>query len=45
VVNQNQEPVAVYTILTLVRRKVEQNDPDANDPPAGVRDNPRAPSA
>jgi oxepin-CoA hydrolase/3-oxo-5,6-dehydrosuberyl-CoA semialdehyde dehydrogenase len=43
VTNQNQEPVAVYTILTLVRRNVTANDPDANDPKAGVRDNPRAP--
>jgi oxepin-CoA hydrolase / 3-oxo-5,6-dehydrosuberyl-CoA semialdehyde dehydrogenase len=45
VTNQNKEPVAVYTILTLVRRKIEQNNPDANDPPAGVKDNPRAPAA
>ena len=43
VTNQEQEPVAVYTILTLVRRRVEANDPDANDPNAGVSDNPRAP--
>lgn len=43
VTNQEQEPVAVYTILTLVKRRVEANDPDANDAPAGVGDNPRAP--
>jgi oxepin-CoA hydrolase/3-oxo-5,6-dehydrosuberyl-CoA semialdehyde dehydrogenase len=45
VTNQDAEPVAVYTILTLVKRKVEQGDPDANDPKAGVGDNPRAPAA
>ena len=44
VTNQDQEPVAVYTILTLVRRHVEANDPDANDPKAAVPDNPRAPA-
>jgi oxepin-CoA hydrolase/3-oxo-5,6-dehydrosuberyl-CoA semialdehyde dehydrogenase len=43
VTNQDSEPVAVYTILTLVRRKVEAGDPDAGDAPAGVADNPRAP--
>ena len=45
VTNQDQEPVAVYTILTLVRRKVEPDDPDANDPAAKLADNPRAPAA
>jgi oxepin-CoA hydrolase/3-oxo-5,6-dehydrosuberyl-CoA semialdehyde dehydrogenase len=45
VTNQNQEPVAVYTILTLVKRDVKPSDPDANDEKAGVRDNPRAPEA
>jgi oxepin-CoA hydrolase/3-oxo-5,6-dehydrosuberyl-CoA semialdehyde dehydrogenase len=44
VTNQDREPVAVYTILTLVKRKVEANDPDANDAKAGVADNPRAPA-
>ena len=44
VTNQDKEPVAVYTILTLVKRKVEANDPDANDEKAGVGDNPRAPA-
>jgi oxepin-CoA hydrolase/3-oxo-5,6-dehydrosuberyl-CoA semialdehyde dehydrogenase len=44
VTNQDKEPVAVYTILTLVKRKVEANDPDANDAKAGVADNPRAPA-
>lgn len=43
VTNQDQEPVAIYTILTLVKRHVEAGDPDANDAPAGVGDNPRAP--
>lgn len=43
VTNQDKEPVAVYTILTLVRRKVEAGDPDAGDAPAGVASNPRAP--
>jgi oxepin-CoA hydrolase/3-oxo-5,6-dehydrosuberyl-CoA semialdehyde dehydrogenase len=43
VTNQNQEPVAVYTILTLVKRQVEAGDPDADDSKAGVPDNPRAP--
>ncbi len=43
VTNQDQEPVAIYTILTLVKRHVEAGDPDANDVPAGVADNPRAP--
>ena len=45
VTNQDQEPVAVYTILTLVRRQAEAKDPDANDPPARLADNPRAPAA
>jgi oxepin-CoA hydrolase / 3-oxo-5,6-dehydrosuberyl-CoA semialdehyde dehydrogenase len=45
VTNQDQEPVAVYTILTLVKRKAEPQDPDANDPPANLADNPRAPAA
>jgi oxepin-CoA hydrolase/3-oxo-5,6-dehydrosuberyl-CoA semialdehyde dehydrogenase len=45
VTNQDKEPVAIYTILTLVRRKVEASDPDANDPPAKLADNPRAPAA
>ena len=45
VTNQDSEPVAVYTILTLVKRQVEAGDPDANDPKAGVGDNPRAPEA
>ena len=44
VTNQDQEPVAIYTILTLVRRKVEAADPDANDSTPPV-DNPRAPAA
>ena len=44
VTNQDKEPVAVYTILTLVKRKVEATDPDANDAKAGVADNPRAPA-
>jgi oxepin-CoA hydrolase/3-oxo-5,6-dehydrosuberyl-CoA semialdehyde dehydrogenase len=43
VMNQDNEPVAVYTILTLVRRKVDAKDPDANDVNASVGDNPRAP--
>lgn len=43
VTNQNQEPVAVYTILTLVRRHVEANDRHADDASAGVGDNSRAP--
>jgi SSS family solute:Na+ symporter len=37
--------VAVYTILTLVKRDFKAADPDANDPRAGVGDNPRAPEA
>lgn len=46
VTNQDQEPVAVYTILTLVKRQVAAKDPDANDaPPDSVPDNPRAPEA
>jgi oxepin-CoA hydrolase/3-oxo-5,6-dehydrosuberyl-CoA semialdehyde dehydrogenase len=45
VTNQDQEPVAVYTILTLVKRKVQAGDADANDREAGVGDNPRAPEA
>ena len=45
VTNQDQEPVAIYTILTLVRRKVEAGDPDSNDPVAAIADNPRAPAA
>ena len=44
VTNQDKEPVAVYTSLTLVKRKVEATDPDANDAKAGVADNPRAPA-
>ncbi len=43
VTNQNKEPVAVYTILTLVRRKPSAGDADANDSKAGIADNPRAP--
>jgi oxepin-CoA hydrolase / 3-oxo-5,6-dehydrosuberyl-CoA semialdehyde dehydrogenase len=44
VTNQNSEPVAVYTILTLVRRHAKPGDPDANDStPDKVADNPRAP--
>lgn len=44
VTNQAQEPVAVYTILTLVQRRVKASDADANDAgPEGVADNPRAP--
>ncbi|HZI99879.1 MAG TPA: phenylacetic acid degradation bifunctional protein PaaZ [Gemmatimonadaceae bacterium] len=45
VTNQDKEPVAVYTILTLVKRNVTASDPDSNDATAGVRDNPRAPAA
>jgi oxepin-CoA hydrolase/3-oxo-5,6-dehydrosuberyl-CoA semialdehyde dehydrogenase len=46
VTNQNAEPVAVYTILTLVRRHAKAGDPDANDAlPDKVADNPRAPEA
>jgi oxepin-CoA hydrolase/3-oxo-5,6-dehydrosuberyl-CoA semialdehyde dehydrogenase len=45
VTNQDQEPVAVYTILTLVKRKPKPNDPDSNDARADVSDNPRAPEA
>jgi oxepin-CoA hydrolase/3-oxo-5,6-dehydrosuberyl-CoA semialdehyde dehydrogenase len=45
VTNQHAEPVAVYTILTLVKRQVETHDPDANDASMGVPDNPRAPEA
>ena len=46
VTNQDSEPVAVYTILTLVRRQVKAKDPDANDAaPDGVPPNPRAPSS
>jgi hypothetical protein len=45
VTNQDSEPVAVYTILTLVKREVKAKDPDANDaPPDTVPPNPRAPS-
>jgi hypothetical protein len=44
VTNQNSEPVAVYTILTLVKRKVEANDPDANDPNVREPANPRDPA-
>lgn len=45
VTNQDQEPVAVYTILTLVKRQVESRDADVAAPgPNGVRDNPRAPA-
>ncbi len=43
VTNQDKEPVAVYTILTLVKRQVPANDPDANDPPPTLGHNPRAP--
>ena len=45
VTNQDQEPVAIYTILTLVKRKPEVNDPDANEPAVRLSDNPRAPAA
>jgi hypothetical protein len=45
VTNQDKEPVAVYTILTLVRRKVGAHDPDANDANASVGKNPRAPES
>ncbi|HVF39274.1 MAG TPA: phenylacetic acid degradation bifunctional protein PaaZ [Gemmatimonadaceae bacterium] len=45
VTNQDGDPVAVYTILTLVKREVKMEDADASDgPPDGVRDNPRAPA-
>ena len=44
VTNQDAEPVAVYTILTLVKRKVEANDPDANDPAVSVPGSPQAPA-
>jgi oxepin-CoA hydrolase/3-oxo-5,6-dehydrosuberyl-CoA semialdehyde dehydrogenase len=45
VTNQDSEPVAVYTLLTLVKRQVKAKDPDVNDtPPDGVPPNPRAPS-
>src|SRR5688500_7645350 len=43
VTNQDNEPVAVYTILTLVKRQAKANDPDAADPKTGVPDNQRAP--
>jgi oxepin-CoA hydrolase/3-oxo-5,6-dehydrosuberyl-CoA semialdehyde dehydrogenase len=43
VTNQDAEPVAVYTILTLVKRKEKTNDPDANDPKTEIPDNPQAP--
>jgi oxepin-CoA hydrolase/3-oxo-5,6-dehydrosuberyl-CoA semialdehyde dehydrogenase len=44
VTNQDSEPVAVYTILTLVKRKVEAGDPDANDPNIKVAGSPQAPA-
>ena len=44
VTNQDSEPVAVYTILTLVKRKVEANDPDANDLDVREPANPRDPA-
>jgi len=44
VTNQNQEPVAVYTILTLVKRQAKANDPDANDSQTAVTDSPQAPA-
>jgi oxepin-CoA hydrolase/3-oxo-5,6-dehydrosuberyl-CoA semialdehyde dehydrogenase len=43
VTNQSSEPVAVYTILTLVRRKAAANDPDANDAATAEPDTPRSP--
>jgi oxepin-CoA hydrolase/3-oxo-5,6-dehydrosuberyl-CoA semialdehyde dehydrogenase len=45
VTNQEQEPVAVYTILTLVKRTPVPNDPDADDQQVKTIDNPRAPAA
>ncbi len=43
VTNQDAEPVAVYTILTLVKRQEKANDPDANDPKTAIPDSPQAP--
>ena len=43
VTNQDAEPVAVYTILTLVKRQEKANDPDANDPKTEIPDSPQAP--
>ncbi len=44
VTNQNAEPVAVYTILTLVRRHTKPGDSDASDaPPDHGADIPQAP--
>jgi len=44
VTNQDSEAVAVYTILTLVKRAAKADDPDTDDaPPDGVPHNPRAP--
>jgi len=43
VTNQDAEPVAVYTILTLVKRKVEVGDPDANDLKVENPSSPQAP--
>jgi oxepin-CoA hydrolase / 3-oxo-5,6-dehydrosuberyl-CoA semialdehyde dehydrogenase len=43
VTNQDAEPVAVYTILTLVKRQERANDPDSNDPKTKIPDTPREP--
>ncbi len=43
VTNQDQEPVAVYTILTLVKRHETAHDADANDPKVAIPDSPQAP--
>ncbi|MEO5904276.1 MAG: phenylacetic acid degradation bifunctional protein PaaZ [Gemmatimonadaceae bacterium] len=45
VTNQDAEPVAVYTILTLVKRKADAGDPDANDPAVENPASPQAPHA
>ncbi|HEX2724025.1 MAG TPA: phenylacetic acid degradation bifunctional protein PaaZ [Gemmatimonadaceae bacterium] len=43
VTNQDQEPVAVYTILTLLKRQPQANDADANDPQVAEPDAIRSP--
>jgi len=48
VTNQDQKPVAVYTILTLVKRRVKAENPESTMPRSesdGVGDDPRAPAA
>ena len=44
VTNQDAEPVAVYTILTLVKRQELAHDPDANDSKVEVPGSPQAPA-